>query len=112
MQQTGEGGLDEIVVDPLGQALDAVKQRRGQAALILRLPCHEQEALIAEEGYPAGRLRIGLGERPDQRVALIAEPLPLRGMEVRDQLARVALDAWGNPAAVVLDEVHDEEAGG
>src|SRR3990172_11808250 len=100
MQEAGEGGLDEIVVDTLGQALDAGKQRRGQAALIMRLPCHEQEALIAEEGYPAGRLRIGLSERPDQRVALITEPLAPRGMEVRDQLARMALDASSNPAAV------------
>lgn len=111
MQEAWEGGLDEIVVDPLGQALDAAEHRRGQAAVLVRLPCHEQKALIAEEGHPAARLWIGLSERSDQRVALIAEPLALGGVEVREQLARVAFDAWGNPAPIVFDEVHHEQAG-
>src|SRR3990172_10601717 len=111
MQETGEGGLDEMVGDPLGQALDAAKQRCGQAPFLMRLPCHEPEALIAKEGHPARIFWIGLGERPDQRVALIAEPLTPRGMEVRDQLARVALDARSDPAAVMRDEVHHEEEG-
>jgi hypothetical protein len=55
MQQAGEGGSIEIVVDPPGQALDAVKHLGGQAPFPMRLPCHEQQALIAEEGYPARR---------------------------------------------------------
>ena len=50
-------------------------------------------------------------QRPDQRVARIAEPLPLRRMQLRDQLAGVALHALGDAAAVGLDEVHDEEIG-
>ena len=81
----------------------------GQAPFLMRLPCHEQQALIAEERYPARRFWIGLGERADQRVALIAEPLAPRGMEASDQLARMALDAWSDPAAVMRDEVHHEQ---
>ncbi len=83
----------------------------GRAALLVRLPGHEQKALIAEEGHPVARLRIGLSQRSDQRVALIAEPLALRGVEVREQLARVAFDARRDPAAVIFDEVHHEQAG-
>ena len=65
--------------------------------------------MVAEERHPARACRIWLGERPDQRVALIAEKLARHRMQSRDQLAGVALDARGDAAAVILDEVHDEE---
>ena len=32
-------------------------------------------------------------------------------MELSDQLARVTLDARRDPAAVILDEIHHDEAG-
>ena len=67
--------------------------------------------MIAEEGHPAGRLRVRLVQRPDQRVARIAELLSLGRMQFRDQLAGVALHALGDAAAVGLDEIHDEEIG-
>ena len=79
--------------------------------LSLRLPCHEQQAVIAEEGHPAGRLRVRLVQRPDQRVARIAEQLSLGRVQRRDQLAGVALHALSYAAAVSLDEIHDEEIG-
>ena len=50
-------------------------------------------------------------QRPDQRVARIAEPLSLGRMQRSDQLAGVALHALGDAAAVGLDEIHDEEIG-
>ena len=77
----------------------------------MRLLCHEQQAMIAEQGHPVSRLGIWLGERTDQRVAGIAEPLTRRGMKLGDQLASMALDAWGDLPAVSLDEVHDEQGG-
>ena len=93
MQQAGEGRLDQIIVDPLGEPLDAAEHRSGQAALRMRLPGHEQQAVVAEERHPGSALGIGLGQRPDQRVARIAEPLAPGGMQPGDQLAGVALDA-------------------
>lgn len=65
--------------------------------------------MFAEEWHPSPRFRIGLGERSDQRVARIAEKLARRAMQSRDQLAGVALNAPTDAAAVILDEVHDEE---
>ena len=65
--------------------------------------------MIAEEGDPAIHLRVRLRQRPDQRVALIAEGRAGHGMQGRDQLGGVALDLRRDAAAVSLDEIHDEE---
>ena len=67
--------------------------------------------MVAEEGHPALGSRVRLVQRPDQRVALIAEERARRRMQRGDQLAGVALDARRDAAAVGLDEIHDEEIG-
>ena len=45
----------------------------------------------------------------DQRVAFVAEGLTRRGVQRGDQLGRMALDVGRDGAAVIVDEVHDQE---
>ena len=111
MQEAREGGLDQIIADPLGERLDAGEQRGGERAFRVRLTRHEQQAVVAEERHPSIGLRIGLGQAADQRIASIAEPRAPGGMKLGDQLAGMTLNAWRDATAVVVDEVHHQEIG-
>src|SRR3977135_4298537 len=111
MEQARKGRLYEVVVDPLCQPLNAGEQRGRQVPIGLCPIGHDHEAMIPEEGHPARSLWVRLGKRPDQRVARVAKLLSWGCMKLCDQLTSVLLDAWGDAAAVVLDEVHDEEIG-
>ena len=70
---------------------------------------HGEEPLIAEEWDPAVARGIGLRQRPDACIALIAEVRPGRRMQARDQLRGMALDAWRDPTPVILHERHDDK---
>ena len=103
--------LGQIVGKPLGQTLDPDEELRRQRAFSFRRPRHGEKPVLAEEGDPALRSRVRLVQRPDQRVALIAEERTRRGMQRRDQLGGMALDRRRDAPAVGLDEIHGEEIG-
>jgi hypothetical protein len=52
-----------------------------------------------------------LGEGPDQRVARITEPLPLRRVELREELSGMMLNTWRDAAAIIVNEIHHEKIG-
>jgi hypothetical protein len=65
--------------------------------------------MVPEERHPTARPWIGLSERSDQRIALIAAPFVRGRMEVGNQRARVPFGARGDRAAVGFDEIHHQE---
>jgi hypothetical protein len=81
------------------------------APLKVGLLGHEKKTLVAEEGHPASRDRVWLRKRSDQRIALITERGARGRVQPCDQLARMTFDAWRDPAAVRLDEIHRQKAG-
>ena len=60
MQQAREARLDQIVLDPLCQSLDARQLLSGEGALATCFPRHVEQPVVAEERHPERRLRIGL----------------------------------------------------
>ena len=67
-----------------------------QTPFAVRRARHERAADDRGRRAPSERhLRVRLPQRPDQRVARIAERTRGVGMQARDQLGGVALDALG-----------------
>jgi hypothetical protein len=109
VEQARRIGLEQVLLEARSEPFDAAAKGRRQLSLGFGGSRHRQQPLVAKEWDPAIGPRIGLGQWPDQRVALIAERLMPSGMKTRNQFRRMALDLRRNAAPVVVDVVHDEE---
>jgi len=98
-----------MLLEPGSKPFDAAAKGCRQPSLGFGGSRHRQQPLLAKERDPAIGPGIGLRQRPDQRVALIAERPARSGMKPRNQFRRMALDLRRNAAPVVVDVVHDEE---
>jgi hypothetical protein len=98
-----------MLLKPDGEPFNAAEKGRRQPPLGFGGSCHRQQPLVAKKRDPAIGPWVGLRQRPDQRVALIAEAPARRRMQPRNQLRGMALDLRCNAATVMVDVVHDEE---